>query len=433
MDDDELNKQISDPRQPFIYSVIVAIALILIGVFGDKLWAKYEANAQSEFVRVDKDIQFAEIYDEFWGLVNDHYYDPDFDGIDWAAQYEAGLSRAEEAKDRADLYNNIIQKQIDLFPVSHLGVYPNMSETDIKEALQNRSDISKLDQGEMLGGLNIIDIKRGNKKYDIVEDVLPNSPAEKAGVKIGWRIEKWRYEYDENQNPIHFYGVFRPEFIEADLSKLNSSAPINIDFPLSAPPSQSEFVIKEIGGKTYIRFDDFMNSDIIDEVRTALKECNPNGIIIDLRKNGGGDLLLLQSAISPLLPRHTLIMRTKTRTKSQTFHSSWFDSQCKTKLAVLIGPNSASAAEIFAQTLGYYKRAILIGRPSNGSVIGAYDYVLKDGTMLQIPTLHILAADGSKIEGVGVMPNINIGPDQINYNRERDIALDEAIDVLSRK
>lgn len=431
MPNDDLNNQLQDPRQPFIYSVIVAIALILIGVFGDKLWAKYEANAQSEFVRVDKDIQFAEIYDEFWGLVNDHYYDPDFDGIDWAAQYETGLSRAEEAKDRADLYNNIIQKQIDLFPVSHLGVYPNMSEADIKEALRNRSDISMLDQGEMLGGLNIVDIKRGAKRYDIVGDVIANSPADMAGVEIGWRIEKWRYEYDGNQNPVHFYGVFRPEIIENDIGRLGSTAPINIDFSLTVPPKNSDFRISQISGKTYIRFDDFMNSAIIDEVRDAFKQCNPNGMIIDLRKNGGGDLLLMQSAISPLLPRHTLIMHTKTRTKNQTFHSSWFDGQCKTKLAVLIGPNSGSAAEIMAQTLGYYKRATLIGRPSNGSVIGAYEYVLKDGTLLQIPTLHILSADGSKIEGVGVKPDINILPSIEAIRGGQDLVLEQAIASLN--
>ena len=431
MPNDELNKQLQDPRQPFIYSVIFAVILVFIGVFGDGLWEKYQIKTQSEFVKSDKDIQFAEIYDEFWNLVNDNYYDPNFDGIDWAAQYENGMAMAAKAKDRAYLYNNIIQKQIDLFPVSHLGAYPNMSKADIQEALRNRSDISKLDQGEMLGGLNIIDIKRGSKKYDIVEDVIANSPADLAGVEIGWRIENWRFEYDINQNPVHFYGVFRTENIENDIAKLGSTAPININFPLTEPPKQTELKIANISGKTYIRFDDFMNSTVIDKVRGAFSECNPNGIIIDLRKNSGGDLLLMQSAISPLLQRHTLIMRTKTRTKSQTFHSSWFDGQCKTKLAVLIGPNSASAAEIFAQTLGYYKRAILIGRQTNGSVIGAYDYVLKDGTMLQIPTLHILAADGSKIEGVGVKPDVRVMPSAEAMRVGQDLALEQAISALN--
>lgn len=431
MQENQNNQHYTDPKMPFIYSAIFAIILIFAGLFGDGIWEKYQNHSRERFVEEDKQTQFTAIYDEFWNIVNDNYYAPNFDGVDWAAQYEIGVKAASAAKDRADFYSRVIQKQIDLFPVSHLAVFPNMSEADVKEALRNKSDFSMLERGLFLGGINIIDIKRGNKKYDIVEDVIAGSPADIAGAQIGWSVVNWRYEYDENQNPIHFYGEFRPEIIEEDLSNLNTQPIIAIDFPLGEVAKRSESEIKNLAGKTYVRFDNFMDSAEIDNVRAVFAACNPNGIIIDLRKNGGGDLMEMQRAISPLLPRHTLIMHTKTRTKSQTFHSSWFDKQCKTKLVVLIGPNSASAAEIMAQTLSYYKRAILIGRPTNGSVIGAYDYVLMDGTLLQIPTLHILAADGSRIEGGGVKPDLYVLPNQAQIRARRDEAIARAIDALN--
>jgi carboxyl-terminal processing protease len=101
-------------------------------------------------------------------------------------------------------------------------------------------------------------------------------------------------------------------------------------------------------------------------------------------------------------------------------------------LAVLIGPGSLSAAEVTAAALEHEHRAVVVGRRSSGSVLGASSFPLPDGGRVQIPVIDIEMLDGRRLEGVGVAPDIEIFPTLADITAGRDPALERAERELAR-
>lgn len=412
---------------------IIAFIMIIAAIFGEKLLNQNAISKYENFQTFESAKQNQEIYSEFWELINKNYYDANFDGIDWNSQFEIGMKAAQLAKNRVETYNEIIIPQIRKFPVSHLEIIPRFEKIH-----QNPSSPIGLFEKifDPIGGLEIIDIKRGTKKYTIVKNIAPNSPANEAGIKTGWLIKNYNLKSGINPNYIIFNADFIPIIIEDFENNdeidaiINSVNPISKTFIANIPQPKNPFIINDIGGIKYIKFSDFMNSQITDKIINEINKCPQNGIIFDLRDNFGGDLMQLQKVLTPLLPPHSLIMHTKSRSYKRTFHTNFFVKQCKAKIAILIGPSSISAAEIMAQTLQYYKRAVLIGRKTNGSIIGARDFQLSDGSILQIPVLALLGPDLKSYEGKGINPDIKI---LNSYDVENDLELKTAIENLQKQ
>ncbi len=93
---------------------------------------------------------------------------------------------------------------------------------------------------------------------------------------------------------------------------------------------------------------------------------------------------------------------------------------------MLIGPASASGAEVFASALKLNHRAKLIGRVTNGSLMFSEHFPLPDGGTVQIPVAAFLDADGKTIEGVGVAPDIEVIPTFTEVRAGRDATLERA-------
>jgi carboxyl-terminal processing protease len=74
-------------------------------------------------------------------------------------------------------------------------------------------------------------------------------------------------------------------------------------------------------------------------------------------------------------------------------------------LAVLVGPGSASSAEILAYSLQHYGRARLFGETTAGVVIASQFFRLRDGGELQLGTFDFRTLDGKRLEGNGVKPD----------------------------
>ncbi len=417
-----------EPDKPrdynIIHSVLVAIIIIIAAIWGEKVWDKKSIEGFEKAASIENGAQFASIYEDFWNQVNQNYYRKNLDGIDWNAQKTIGLEKAKQAKTRDELFTEIIQKQIDLFPVSHLTILPNPGQSNNGEKVSFTDD--ELAFNHSLAGIGIISIKRGTKRLNIINYVIPNSPANNANIKAGYWVRDYKIIFDD-KTPSALKITISPIIIENLQPILNETGEIigfrdkdggeisfssletkEFEFNLAPPP---KFEIKNneiIQGVSYIRLDSFMDEIEITSFIELVKTCPKDGFVIDLRNNLGGDLELFQRAISVFLPPHTLLMHTKTRSWSRTFHSSWFYKECEAPLIVLIGPKSASAAEVFASSLQFYRRAKIMGRSSNGSVIGARDFVVLDGSLLQIPMIELLGPDKKSLEGIGVRPDIEL-------------------------
>jgi len=123
---------------------------------------------------------------------------------------------------------------------------------------------------------------------------------------------------------------------------------------------------------------------------------------------------------------------TRTAGLSTTIHTVRFTDHYQGPLVVLIGPGSASAAEITAAAVQDHKRGKLIGRTTNGAVVPGQWFDLPDGGKMMIPVSDFVRSNGRRIEGFGVEPDIWVLPTLDDVRAGRDPVLERAVQELSR-
>ena len=99
---------------------------------------------------------------------------------------------------------------------------------------------------------------------------------------------------------------------------------------------------------------------------SGLKEENVEGIVIDLRGNGGGSLREALELTGMFIKTGPIIQTRDSRGKIEINHDSDPEVLYTGPLAVLVDRSSASASEIFAGAIQDYRRGIIIGEPTFG-------------------------------------------------------------------
>ena len=75
-------------------------------------------------------------------------------------------------------------------------------------------------------------------------------------------------------------------------------------------------------------------------------------------------------------------------------------------VVLLIGPDTASAAEVFAAALHSNDRGRLIGRPTYGKCTTQTEVTLSDGSVLRFTNGRILAPEGRQCHAQGLRPDV---------------------------
>ncbi len=83
-------------------------------------------------------------------------------------------------------------------------------------------------------------------------------------------------------------------------------------------------------------------------------------------------------------------------------------------IILLIGPETASSAEIFAGILHRHARARLVGQTTYGKCSSQTDAVLSDGSVLRYTNKEVLFFDGDTCSGVGLVPDVQVGDDEFD-------------------
>jgi hypothetical protein len=73
---------------------------------------------------------------------------------------------------------------------------------------------------------------------------------------------------------------------------------------------------------------------------------------------------------------------------------------------LLINEGTGSASELVAHTLKMTKRATLVGQRTAGALLTALPHPVGDGFIVTVPEADFIAADGTRIEGNGVEPDL---------------------------
>jgi carboxyl-terminal processing protease len=256
------------------------------------------------------------------------------------------------------------------------------------------------------GGIGAGIFARNNKVY--VSDVFEGFPAQKADVRPGDELVKI--------NDIPLQGKNNDEV--GLLLKGVKGASIKLllkreDVP---QPMEKTLVRDEIkqpnvsyygmvdGNMGYIKLDKFLenSADEVTNALIALKKNNPNGIILDLRSNGGGILMEAVKIVNLFEPKDVEVVSQigKIKDKNFTYKTPGNPVEPNLPLVVLVNNHSASASEIVAGSLQDLDRAIIIGQRSYGKGLVQQTFNLPYNSLVKITIAKYYVPSGRCIQAI---------------------------------
>ncbi len=278
----------------------------------------------------------------------------------------------------------------------------------------------------------------------VIVQPLPNTPAEKAGVKPGDRIltvdgesaQGWTVEQGVRRirgvaGTTVKLGLRHPDGKEETLSVQRASIQQN---SVRATPPTGE-ITDASGAKVtdyaYLHILSFTRStpDEVQQALEAAKKSGAKGIILDLRSNPGGLLNETNQIADMFLDKGEIMSQVDRAGNTQTV-SAKSGVVTDLPLVILQDQFSASGSELLAAAIKENGRGTIIGTRSFGK--GTVNHVrpLSDGGAVYVSIARWLTPAHNQIEGNGVQPNILVAPTQEEIQGRRDVWMFRAIDTL---
>lgn len=199
---------------------------------------------------------------------------------------------------------------------------------------------------------------------------------------------------------------------------------------------ESEMLEGQIGYISIRSFDDVTSEQFIQAL-DKLEGQGMEGLIVDLRDNGGGLVSCVCKILDRLLPEG-LIVYTEDKYGNREEERSDAEHYFDKPLAVLVNGNSASASEIFAGAIKDYGIGTLVGTKTYGKGIVQKIYPLSDGTAVKLTVSKYYTPKGNNIHGIGIEPDVEIELDEalekkVVVSREEDNQLQKARELLMQQ
>lgn len=156
-------------------------------------------------------------------------------------------------------------------------------------------------------------------------------------------------------------------------------------------------------------------------------------IIYDVRSNPGGELDSVRAVLDYLLPEGPIIRMYDSGGLETVLQS---DARCVSLPSVtLINMATASAAELFAAALRDYGMTTLVGETTYGKGTVQTVITLPDHSGMVLSTALYSPPKSDSVEGVGVVPDVEVKTDSYNQlnimDNLTDLQLKKAIEILS--
>jgi carboxyl-terminal processing protease len=374
------------------------------------------------------------IFDQVWRLVRDRYVYTDYRGLDWRAIHDEFTPRVAAAEDPEEFYG-LMHELID-----RLG--------DEHSRFESPREVAE-EQAEFNGDLRYAGIGaevRSDPEGGLIVKIARGGPAEEAGLRPRDLI-------------LMISGI---PF--TDTARFGSGGPISavrgapgtpVLLTIRSPgqaPRDLTLIRRAINSDAFIRvegqllpgtrigllrIDTFFVDEGDQRARAELErllEDGPlDGLIVDVRDNGGGRLDLLMSTIGLFVDGGT-IGTSKGRNSSRRLRvprGETLPELAGTPIVVLVGAETASAAEMFAAGMRALGRARVVGVASSGNVENLVPHDLADGSRLWLAELAYQLPDGSGLEGSGVQPDRVVEAEWWRYAPADDPQVRAAIEELS--
>ena len=377
------------------------------------------------------DDDYVSLINQACTIVQDNYVRDNFNGVDWAGvceEYQTLASAVQDQEGFWDLATEMVQELND-----------NHSRFVRPDAFDLEFNLPQEGAGIVWPGMTINPAREDERV--MLWDVCDIGPAAGASLQRGDVVLE-----------INGEALVPGEqgFSSAEINQLLYGRETNATLLVQRGPDRApEEIQLTFGGGSgcdgwsygpisltphigYIRIPNFSGNAATNilQLIEMLEEDDPlDGLILDVRHNPGGNAdeslsIFTSGEFGTLGPLREDATRTIYRIRGPV---QWNET---TPMVVLTDGASHSAAEYFATVLQQAERAVLVGMPTAGNTEGISGFNLADGSLIRLAVMTIVLPDGTILEDVGVIPDIQVPLGEWGLRQVPDIQLEKAIEEL---
>ncbi|MGB6668514.1 MAG: S41 family peptidase [Candidatus Acidiferrum sp.] len=392
----------------------------------------------------------AQVFEKVWKDVDEHYYDPEFGGVNWREIHQRYLPLVEAAKDDKDFYSIVDRMTAELH-----DAHTRFSSPEQWKNHERHQGVSiGFRPGYVEGKVTVLDAyadsnaARAGIEAGMIVTALDGQPiAERLAAAAKTVLPSSTERITKLRILSSVFAAPLDTPFAATLQRGDGSA-FEVKFPrqiLSNAPHVTS--AKLPSGFGYIRFDEFQPA-LVKDLKKALENVRTTpGLILDLRWNRGGVGATLEAMAGFFFDNKTLFEKRMSRkevgaserdgrhTEERQFFVGKKGAQIYSgPVVILVSEYSASATEVFSAGMQDSGRATLVGSQSCGCVLGiTHQRMMKGGGVLEISEILWFSPKGRKLEGEGVTPDQIAVPTIISLQEKRDMVLEEGERVLKEK
>ena len=420
-------------------------------------------------------------FSNFWREVSYNFAHWETAGdLDWDKAYQDFLPRIIATNNDYEFYRELQlfcallkDGHTDItFPAGLLKKYIGRIPIQLRE-LEKRAIVSNVDGllGDQIPlGSELLEIDGQTVQQMVIKDIIPYISTSAPHMYWEMAIRSWRgvgagVLFGAKGSVAHLK-IQKPdgEVFSIDVPRDQYDRKINWSVKRPKRPL-SEFRMLD-GNVAYIALNSFSNSEIVDEFRAKLPELTAaSGVIIDLRKNGGGNSGNSSKIVGHLTdkpftgsawktPKHYGAYKAWGRVadkyeslekyRDYYFGHAYHEVEASehqpsqglkitSPVIVLVSRSTGSAAEDFLIMADGLDHVSYVGEPSFGSTGQPLNMDLPGGGSARISTKRDFYPDGREFIGIGVVPDIIIKETVADLRSGTDIVLDKALEVLEMK
>lgn len=296
---------------------------------------------------------------------------------------------------------------------------------------QNQEATREINGGRYAGIGIMVDAGKGKLR---ILTPLPNSPAQRAGLRPGDRVVSINGKAIASMPASRIIGEIQGRAgtaVRLTVARKHS-ATLTVSVRRAQIPPVTAYG-RPLGHHLgYVQIFSFGNTTA-QEVALALRAADrrgDRGIVLDLRGNPGGYVDAAQQIVSQFVPKGTVAYEKVASGRLNTLSVLPHHQITHVPVAVLVDGGTASAAEITAAALRDDDRAVLIGTRTYGKGSMQSVYTLPDGASVRITDRLWLTPRKRSIQQVGIKPTIAVSAASISAGGDKDTQLAAAEQYL---
>ena len=270
-----------------------------------------------------------------------------------------------------------------------------------------RDEFRKLyeEQASQFYGIGVSILQRRDGVY--VQSVIPNTPADKAGLRYGDKFLQVDAKSAKDWTSAEVSKNVRGErgtSVKVQMERVSAAKPLEFEIVrggVPLPSIRNFFMLPNNVG--YVGLTGGFQETTAEELDAAIAVLEKQGmksLLLDLRGNPGGLLPQAIEVVSRFVPQGQTVVSVKGRAryaKTQDLRAVGGETY-DFPLVILINGGSASASEIVAGAIQDYGRGIIVGTDSFGKGLVQRVFPLPYGTGLTLTTARYYTPFGRSLQ-----------------------------------